>query len=52
MQGGWEETHDVKKKHKGFKSEKCIGKGAHIGGKKGKLFMPEYLSFWKKSLID
>ena len=37
---------------KGLKSEKCIGKGAHVGGDKGKIFMPEYLSFWKKSLIN
>jgi len=37
---------------KGLKSEKCIGKGAHVGGDNGKIFMPEYLSFWKKSLID
>ena len=41
-----------KKIIKGFKSEKCIGKGAHIGGNKGYLFMREYLSFWKKNLIN
>ena len=41
-----------KKMMKGFKSTKCIGKGAHIGGNKGKIFMPEYLSFWKKNLIN
>jgi len=41
-----------KKIFKGLKREKCIGKGAHVGGDNGKIFMPEYLSFWKKSLID
>ena len=37
---------------KTFKNTKCIGKGAHIGGNKGKIFMPEYLNFWKKNLIN
>ena len=35
---------------KGLKLQKCIGKGAHIGGNKGKVFMSEYLSFWKLGL--
>ena len=37
---------------KGLKLEKCIEKGAHIGGNKGKVFMSEYLDFWKKNLIN
>ena len=41
-----------KKMIKGLKLQKCIGKGAHIGGNKGKVFMSEYLSFWKKNLIN
>ena len=39
-----------KKIFKGLKREKCIGKGAHIGG--DKIFMREYLNFWKKNLIN
>ena len=41
-----------KKMIKGLKLEKCIEKGAHIGGNKGKVFMSEYLDFWKKNLIN
>ena len=41
-----------KKMIKGLKREKCIGKGAHIGGNKGKVFMEEYLSFWKTNLVN
>ena len=37
---------------KGLKLEKCIVKGAHIGGNKGKVFMGEYISFWKENLIN
>ena len=41
-----------KKMMKGLKLEKCIVKGAHIGGNKGKVFMSEYLDFWKKNLTN
>jgi len=40
-----------KKMIKGLKLEKCIGKGAHIGGNKGKVFMSEYLKFWRDNLL-
>ena len=40
-----------KKTSKGLKREKCIGKGAHIGGNNGKVFMGGYLKFWKENLI-
>jgi len=41
-----------KKTIKGLKREKCIGKGAHIGGDHGKIFMRRYLKFWKENLIN
>ena len=41
-----------KKTIKGLKREKCIGKGAHIGGDHGKIFMRKYLKFWKENLIN
>ena len=40
-----------KKMFKILKGEKCLKRGAHVGGNHGDEYMPQFINFFKKNLL-
>ena len=40
-----------KKVFKILKGEKCIKRGAHVGGNHGDEYMPQFINFFKENLL-
>jgi hypothetical protein len=34
-----------------LKGEKCLKRGAHVGGNHGDEYMPQFINFFKKNLL-